>query len=62
MIGYPSLDEKNVSIVFSDINASLVNVLSYENNTWYSYSPLKNNQLNSLKTIKPGYGYWVKVK
>ena len=58
LIGYPSLEE-NVSIVFNDINDSLINVLSYENNSWYSYSPLKIN--NNLEIIKPGFGYFVNV-
>ena len=57
LIGYPSLEEKNVSIIFKDINNSLINVLSYKNNIWYSYSPFKIN--NTLETMKPGFGYWV---
>lgn len=32
LISYPLLNEKNVSIIFNDINASLFNALSYENN------------------------------
>ena len=61
LISYPSLSEKNVSVVFNQINSSLNNVLSYENNNWLSYSPLKNEFLNTLKKVKPGFGYWVDV-
>ncbi len=57
LIGYPSLEEKNVGLVFNDINDSLNNVYNYENNTWFSYNPLKQN--NKLNIIKPGLGYWV---
>lgn len=59
LIGYPSLTEKNVGLVFNNINDSLNNVLSYENGLWYSYNPKKSN--NSLETMKPGYGYWVDI-
>ena len=59
LIGYPSLEEKDISIVLNDITNSLNNVLSYENNNYYSYSPLKQN--NALEIIKPGFGYFVNV-
>ena len=59
LIGYPSLNETNIDNIFGDINDSLINVFSYENNIWYSYSPLKIN--NNLEIMKPGFGYWVKV-
>lgn len=61
LIGYPTLNESNVSYVFGNVS-DLINIFSYENDVWYSYFPLKNKQLNTLKKIKPGYGYWVKVK
>jgi YD repeat-containing protein len=59
LIGYPSLSEKSVDVVFNDINNSLINVLNYENDKWYSYSPLKSQ--NSLEIMKSGYGYWIDV-
>ena len=59
MVGHPSINENNVNVIFNDINNSLKNVYSYENNTWYSYSPSKNN--NNLEVMKPGYGYFVNV-
>ena len=61
LISYPLLNEKNTSVVFNQINSSLNNVLSYENNTWFSYSPLKNQFLNTLEKIRPGFGYLVNV-
>jgi len=61
LISYPLLNEKNTSVVFSQINSSLNNVLSYEDNNWLSYSPLKNELLNTLKKVKPGFGYLVNV-
>ena len=56
-----SFEEKNISIIFKNINDSLVNVFSYENNSWYSYSPFKTNEKNSLKIMKPGLGYLINV-
>jgi len=61
LISYPSLDENNVSYVFGDVSDDLINVLNYENNEWKSYNPLKEDGLNTLKKLKPGYGYWVEV-
>ena len=58
LIGYPSLTEQNANVVLAGINDSLINVLGYENK-WLSYSPFKSE--NSLKTLKPGFGYWVNV-
>ncbi len=61
LIGYPSLNESNVSYIFKNVSDDLINVLGYENNGWKSYSPLKNKSLNTLKIIKPGHGYWVNL-
>ena len=65
LIGYPSLEERNVTEVFALINASLDTVFMYDANDvgqeWKSYSPDKPPFLNTLTTMQPGYGYWVKV-
>jgi len=59
LIGYPSLEEKNISHVFADVSDNLINVWMYENYTWKSFDPKKT--LNTIETVKPGFGYWVKV-
>lgn len=54
LVGYPSLNE-------IDINESPLKnyiIFTYINNSWLSYIP--NRPFNSLQTLKPGYGYWVK--
>jgi len=61
LISYPSLDENNVSYVFGNVSDDLVNILTYENNEWKSYSPAKPTILNNLTIIKPGQAYWVEV-
>ncbi|MBU1005929.1 MAG: thrombospondin type 3 repeat-containing protein [Nanoarchaeota archaeon] len=59
LIGYPSLNTSNVTDFFRDIN--ITNVFAY-NGTWLSYNPSRNDSLNTLKQMKPGYGYWVNAK
>jgi parallel beta-helix repeat protein len=57
LISYPSLEEKNVSYVFGEVNDSLERVFMY-NTTWKSYKAGSDQ----LKSMAPGFGYWVKVK
>ena len=56
LIGYPRLDEINVSTIFADLNITVV--FAY-NGSWSSYVP--NRTLNSLTKMKSGYGYWIKT-
>ena len=53
LIGYPYLEEKNISKLFGNVT-----VYSYNNSQWYSYNPA--NSLNTLNSFKPSYGYWIK--
>lgn len=53
LVGYPHLEDKDVSELFENVS-----VYAY-NGSWSSYIP--NRIFNSLKILKPGYGYWVKV-
>ena len=61
LISYYSLFEMPVEFVFGNVTNDLVHVYTYQNNTWYSYSP-ENPSQNNLYIIKPVLGYWVKVK
>ena len=54
LAGYPSLEKGNVSSILKNST-----VYAY-NGTWSSYNP--NKIFNSLTTLNPGYGYWVKVE
>ena len=58
LISYPSLTKKPVNETF---NVGFTNILTYENNSWLSYSPAKPSTLNTLVNMAPGYGYWVKL-
>lgn len=56
LVSYPYLSESDLN------NATFKNntVFTYANNSWQSYNPNKTDLLNTLKQLKPGYGYWVK--
>ena len=52
LVGHPSTQNQNVADTYSTYD-----VYSY-NTSWSSYIPERS--FNSLQTLKPGYGYWVK--
>jgi hypothetical protein len=54
LIGYPSIFEKNISEVYTNVT-----VFAYLNSSWYSYAPGKSS---GLSKFSPGYGYWVRKK
>jgi hypothetical protein len=60
LIGYPSLVPRNVSSIFS--NVTEFSVFSFDDGMWYSYDSTRPIFLNTLKMIKPAYGYWIKAK
>lgn len=55
LIGYMSLNETPISDLFNNTT-----VYMYNNSEWYSYNSNRSADLNTLSTLKPGYGYWVK--
>ena len=61
LISYPDLSERNLSFVFSNVISDIENIFTYENDVWKEYDPSKPSELNTLTTIKPGQGYWIKV-
>jgi len=56
LVGYPSVDE--ISIDESELKNH--SVFTYINNSWSSY--VLGRTFNSLNTLKPGFGYWVKIE
>ncbi len=58
LMGYPYLNESLVNETLDNVNYSIV--YGYNNSIWSSYIP--NRTFNSLQTLNPGYGYWVKVE
>jgi len=56
LVGHASLVDTNISTMFTTLNVT--GIYSY-NGSWLSYVP--NRTINTLTTMKPGYGYWVNV-
>lgn len=57
LIGYPLLYTSSIDEKLNKINFSIV--YSYKEGKWNSYIKEKDYFLNSLKSLTPGYGYWI---
>ena len=55
LVGYKELNQKTITAS----NWQNYTVLTYVNSSWLSYAP---NKTNSLTTITPGKGYWVRIQ
>lgn len=64
LISYPYNADKVVNDTFKNIISNFVSVFSYNAYTkaWQSYSPTSPAYLNTLSTMKPGLGYWVRLR
>ena len=60
LIGYPSVNAKNVSEVLDPIKQNYNIIMSYTPGGWKTYSPLFLN-MSDLKEMEPGKGYWINV-
>ncbi|MDP7610144.1 MAG: toxin TcdB middle/N-terminal domain-containing protein [Candidatus Woesearchaeota archaeon] len=61
LISYPSLTEQPIASTLANVNETFTTIFTFNNNVWESYSPNKPSFLNTLQTMKPGYGYWIKA-
>jgi parallel beta-helix repeat protein len=61
LVGYPSLTNRTVTDALQSISGNYASVFMYKNNVWYSYDPSRPAFLNTLTTVVPGYGYWIKA-
>jgi hypothetical protein len=63
LIGYPSPNSEKVTTVLLPIEGKYDLVYTYDgfdiNDPWKSYTPGAPPQLNDLKKMDPGYGYWI---
>jgi hypothetical protein len=62
MIGYPSLAVRPVGDALASIAGKYDLVRQYragEPSPWRTYNPAVPPELNSLKDMEPGYGYWI---
>ena len=61
LVGYPSLDEKNVDDALDGYGYSSVFMYNSTNRSWQSYDSSMSDFLNDLRVMSAGYGYWVNV-
>ena len=59
LISYQSLDTFSINKTLKNINFSFV--YGYKDKKWHSYNKGRDNSLNTINNLEPGYGYWVKV-
>jgi len=61
LISYPSITIQNLTTALSEVNGTYTSIFAFIDGNWSSYSPEKPEFLNTLQTMIPGYGYWVKA-
>lgn len=62
LINYPLKETTNLQIFFRNIINNIESIKTFEDGEWKSFNPSKPNGLNSLTTLKPGKGIFVKAK
>ncbi len=62
LINYPLKEEKGIELFFQNVINNIESVEAFENGEWKTFNPDKSAQLNSLNTLKPGIGIFVKAK
>ncbi len=60
LINYPLNQEKNVNDFFQNVMDNIELITTFENGEWENFNPSK--PLNSLNTLKPGQGIFIKAK
>jgi len=59
MVGYSSVISQGVSDAVENIAGSIDCIWARSNGQWLSYDPTR--PINSLTTLEPGMGYWIKI-
>ncbi len=61
LVGYNFMTPRDISSALSPIHGKYDLIYGeYDNEKWKSYDP-EDSDLNDLKKLKPGYGYWIRV-
>jgi len=60
LVGHCTLYPKAVHHAISPIATLIESIWGWRDGEWFSYVP--NRQVNSLTTLEPGMGYWIKMK
>ena len=60
LVGYDAVYSQPVVHAISSIATLIVSIWGWNNGQWLSYAPTRS--VNSLTTLEPGTGYWIKMK
>ena len=60
LVGYDAVYSQPVVHAISSIATLIVSIWGWNNGQWLSYAPAR--PVNSLTTLEPGTGYWIKMK
>ena len=60
LVGYDAAYSQPVVHAISSIATLIVSIWGWNNGQWLSYAPTRS--VNSLTTLEPGTGYWIKMK
>jgi hypothetical protein len=63
LIGYPAHAERNLTTALAAIAGMFDRVLTFDavSGTWHSYDVNRPAYANSLTTLQPGRGYWIRM-
>ncbi|MBU1004469.1 MAG: putative metal-binding motif-containing protein, partial [Nanoarchaeota archaeon] len=61
-LNYPLTQENSVASFFSSVMFNIDSISTFENGAWKTYNPERPAELNTLTTLKPGIGIFVKAK
>jgi hypothetical protein len=61
LAGYPSLTNQTVADALQSIEGNYTSVFMFRNNVWHSFDPSRPAFLNTLSTMAPGCGYWIRM-
>lgn len=61
LVGLNSAAILNMPQAISSILDNIISIWTYQDSKWKVYDP-DNPEFSDLTTLKPGYGYWIKVR
>ena len=61
-LNYPLPQETSTALFFNSVIGNIDSISAFENGQWKTYAPSKPDELNTLTTLKPGIGIFVKAK
>ena len=57
-----SIEEISAEKFFQNVMGNIGSIKTFEGGEWQTFNPLKQSNLNTLITLKPGKGIFIKAK